>query len=104
MEVTAGDKLQPLNNSGHRTIVTAADVDMFTVDRRLPAVRRVAQLFYRVAVTSSEVSVAHRSYCHAVGHELTRPVLLLHLRPPRVSSKFAATAHPPYKLSPCLAP
>ena len=79
MEVTAGDKLQPLNNSGHRTIVTAADVDMFTVDRRLPAVRRVAQLFYRVAVTSSEVSVAHRSYCHAVGHELTRPVLLLYL-------------------------
>jgi hypothetical protein len=42
LEVTAGDKLQPLNNSGHRTIVTAADVDMFTVDRRLPAVRRVA--------------------------------------------------------------
>jgi hypothetical protein len=72
---------------------------VLAVDRRFPAVRRVAKLFYRVAVTFSEVSVAHRSYCHAVGHELTRPVFLLPLRPPRGSAKLGTTACGRYKLT-----
>jgi hypothetical protein len=42
--------------------------------------------------------------CHGMGHQFTRASILLHLRPPRVSSKFAATARSPYKLSPWLAP
>jgi hypothetical protein len=39
-----------------------------------------------------------------MGHQFTRASILLHLRPPCVSSKFAATARSPYKLSPWLAP
>jgi hypothetical protein len=44
---------------------------VLTVDHRLPAVRRVAQHFHRVAVNSSELSVAHRSYCHGDKHVFT---------------------------------
>jgi hypothetical protein len=45
------DRLQPLNNSGHRTMFTAAESDNFTGDRRLSALCRVALPFHRVAVT-----------------------------------------------------
>jgi hypothetical protein len=53
LEVTAGDKLQPLNNSDHRTIVTAADVDYLAGDRRFPVLCRVSKPFHRVAMTPS---------------------------------------------------
>jgi hypothetical protein len=51
LEVTAGDKLQPLNNSGHRIIVTAAEVNKNAGDHRRSALCRVSKPFHRVAMT-----------------------------------------------------
>jgi hypothetical protein len=51
LEVTAGDKLQSVNNSGHRTIVTAAEVDKNAGDHCHTTLCRVSKPFHRVAVT-----------------------------------------------------
>jgi hypothetical protein len=44
--------------------------------------------------------VAHRSYCHAIGHVFTAPGFFLISGRHRAIVNSSATARPPYKLSP----
>jgi hypothetical protein len=45
------DKPRPLNNSGRRTKLTAAESDKYAGDHRLLALRRVSKHLHRIAVT-----------------------------------------------------
>jgi hypothetical protein len=45
------DKLQPIKNSGHRTVFTAVETDKNAGDSRRTALRHVSEHLCRVAVT-----------------------------------------------------
>jgi hypothetical protein len=53
INIAAVDKPWPVNNSGRRTMFTAAESDKYAGDRRLSALCRVALPFHRITVTCS---------------------------------------------------
>ena len=70
------------------------------MNHRVSALRRVSESFHRIAMTPYSSPIVTGELATTVDTHSRGQCLLLHLRPPRVSSKFAATARPLYKLSP----
>jgi hypothetical protein len=95
--------LRAVNNSGRRTALTTAGVDMLAGDSRLPALRRVAQPLHRIAVNPCASSWLVRSNCHGRCHEFTCASIFSTSGRRASIVKFPATACDAYKLSPPLA-
>jgi hypothetical protein len=102
--IPAVDKLQPIKNSGHRTVFTAVEPIRTPVNHRFSALRRVSLPFHRVAMTLCGHPIVAGEVATTIATGSCAPIT------PALSDrhasplKFLATAVEPYKLKPPPAP
>jgi hypothetical protein len=68
------DKLQPIKNSGHRTVFTAVEPIRTPVNRCRSVLRRVSGRFTTSRIVTPGASGDRRRYCHGRSHLALAPV------------------------------